>query len=74
MKKFTGVVVSNKPEKTVVVRVDRVWQHPLYKKRITRKKTYHAHDETGAKEGDKVEIKEVRPISKLKKWQVTKIL
>jgi len=72
MKKFIGKVISTKPEKTVIVKVDRIWQHPLYKKRVKRSKKYHAHDEIGVKKGDKVEIQETRPLSKLKKWKVNK--
>jgi len=74
MKKFTGVVVSDKQEKTVVVKIERIWQHPVYGKRVKKSKKYHAHDELGVKLGDKVEIIETKPISKLKKWQVTKKL
>lgn len=74
MKKFIGKVISAKSEKTAVVQVDRIWQHPIYKKRVKRSKNYHAHDELGVKEGDKVEIIECRPISKLKRWQVIKVI
>jgi small subunit ribosomal protein S17 len=74
MKKFIGKVISAKSEKTVVVQVDRIWQHPIYKKRVKRSKNYHVHDELGVKEGDKVEIIESRPISKLKRWQVVKVI
>jgi len=64
-----GVVVSDKNDKTVVVRVDRRFTHPLYKKVVRRSKKYHAHDEANsAKIGDKVRIQECVPISKNKRW------
>jgi small subunit ribosomal protein S17 len=66
-----GVVVSDKQEKTVVVKVERRFTHPLLKKTVRRTKHYHAHDEAGAfKVGDQVSIEETRPISKLKSWIV----
>jgi small subunit ribosomal protein S17 len=66
-----GVVVSNKGDKTVVVRVERRVMHPVYKKVIMRSKNYAAHDERNAcKTGDKVRIEESRPISKRKRWIV----
>ncbi len=66
-----GVVVSDKGEKTVVVRVERTFLHPLYKKTVRRSKKYHAHDEKSAfKVGDIVEIAECPPKSKLKRWEV----
>ncbi len=68
---LTGVVVSDKNEKTVIVRVDRRISHPLYKKTIARSKKYAAHDEKSQfKVGDKVQIIESAPISKTKKWKV----
>jgi small subunit ribosomal protein S17 len=64
-----GVVVSDKQAKTVVVRVDRRFTHPIYKKTIRRSKNYHAHDENNEfKPGDMVWIEESKPISKLKRW------
>jgi small subunit ribosomal protein S17 len=67
-----GVVVSDKQNKTVVVRVERRFTHPLYKKTIRRSKNYHAHDENNEfKEGDIVWIEESKPLSKLKSWVVT---
>lgn len=69
-----GVVVSNKMQKTVVVRVDRTVRHPRYDKIITRSKKYYAHDEEScAKEGDVVTIMETRPLSKLKRWRVVDV-
>ena len=66
-----GVVVSDKPNKTVVVRVDRRFTHPIYKKTIRRSKNYHAHDENNEfAPGDVVWIQESKPISKLKSWVV----
>ncbi len=66
-----GVVTGKSGDKTVVVRVDRLMKHPLYKKTIRRSKRYHAHDETNeVRVGDKVRIGESRPLSKLKRWTV----
>jgi small subunit ribosomal protein S17 len=66
-----GIVVSDKMEKSITVRVDRYVKHPIYKKFIKRSKKYMAHDENNVfKEGDKVKILESRPLSKNKKWQV----
>jgi small subunit ribosomal protein S17 len=66
-----GVVVSDACDKTVVVRVERRFRHPVYKKFITRSKKYMAHDETNArKTGETVRIEESRPLSKRKRWVV----
>ena len=66
-----GVVVSDKQEKTLVVKVERRFTHPLLKKTVRKSKNYHAHVETKAfKVGDTVSIEETRPISKLKRWRV----
>ncbi|RMF09649.1 MAG: 30S ribosomal protein S17 [Alphaproteobacteria bacterium] len=66
-----GVVVSDKNDKTVVVRVERRFTHPLFKKTVRRSKKYHAHDEANAaKVGDMVRIEECPPVSKNKKWRV----
>jgi small subunit ribosomal protein S17 len=66
-----GVVVSDKQNKTVVVKVERRFTHPLLKKTVRRSKNFHAHDEDNrAKLGDTVFIEETRPISKLKRWIV----
>lgn len=74
-KELTGFVVSDKMEKTVVVEVERRTQHPLYKKVVTRRKNYKAHDEENqCGIGDKVRIEECRPLSKDKRWRVIKIL
>ena len=70
-RQLQGVVVSDKQSKTVVVRVDRRFTHPIYKKTIRRSKNYHAHDEARAfKVGDTVAIEETKPISRLKRWIV----
>ena len=66
-----GVVVSDKQDKTVVVKVERRFAHPLLQKTVRRSKNYHAHDEGKAfKVGDWVSIEETKPISKLKRWTV----
>ena len=66
-----GTVVSDKGDKTIVVRVERRVMHPLYKKFITRSKKYMAHDEANAfKIGDTVRIVECRPLSARKRWEV----
>ncbi len=69
-----GTVVSNKMDKTVVIRVQRQMQHPLYKKTVIRSNKFKAHDEMGCDVGDMVEIMETRPISKEKRWRVSRIL
>jgi small subunit ribosomal protein S17 len=66
-----GTVVSDKGDKTVTVLVERRVMHPIYKKFIKRSKRYHAHDEANsAKVGDVVRIRECRPISKTKTWEI----
>lgn len=66
-----GVVVSDKCDKTITVRVERRFMHPVYKKFIIRSKKYAAHDPNNAhKAGDQVVIQECRPISKNKRWEV----
>jgi small subunit ribosomal protein S17 len=66
-----GVVVSDKQDKTVVVRVERRFTHPVMKKTVRSSKKYYAHDETNEfSVGDIVKIEERRPLSKLKRWQV----
>ena len=68
-----GVVVSDKNDKTRVVKVERRFTHPVLKKTVRRTKKYHAHDENNqSKEGDQVWIEETSPISKLKRWVVMK--
>jgi small subunit ribosomal protein S17 len=66
-----GTVVSDKQDKTVIVRVERRFTHPLLKKTVRRSKKYHAHDDTNEYGvGDIVWIEEARPLSKLKRWKV----
>ena len=68
---LVGTVVSDKTDKTVVVRVERKVKHPMYGKIIRRSKKYHAHDEGNEfRPGDTVRIEETRPISKTKTWKV----
>ena len=70
-KVLVGTVVSNKMDKTVVVRVSRTYRHPLYGKVVKVHKKYHAHDENNScQEGDEVRILETRPLSKTKRWVV----
>jgi small subunit ribosomal protein S17 len=66
-----GTVVSTKMDKTAVVRVERTFLHPLFKKTVRKTKKYHAHDEkNAAKVGQQVEIQECPPRSKLKRWEI----
>jgi small subunit ribosomal protein S17 len=69
-----GVVVSAKMQKTVVVAVERLVHHPVYRKTIKRTSTFMAHDEKGAKPGDTVRIVETRPLSKHKRWKVEEVV
>ena len=69
-----GIVSSDKMTKTVVVNVDRKVKHPIYRKYVRKRKKFMAHDETGAKIGDKVRIVETRPLSATKRWRVVEIL
>jgi small subunit ribosomal protein S17 len=74
-KVYTGKVVSNKMDKTVVVAVTRMFQHPVYKKTVKKVSTFKAHDEVNqCKVGDEVKITETRPLSKDKRWLVLEIL
>ena len=71
---LTGVVISDKQNKTITVLVERKYQHPVLKKIIKVKKKYHAHDENNKfKSGDKVSIIESKPFSKNKKFQVIEV-
>ncbi|HCX59238.1 MAG: 30S ribosomal protein S17 [Candidatus Cloacimonetes bacterium] len=70
-----GVVVSDKNDKSIVVRVQRQYIHPLYKKTVRRHKKFMAHDENNeAREGDIVQIRESRPLSARKRWTLHKIV
>jgi len=74
-KRLTGVVVSDKMDKTIVVLVERLTKHPRYGKYIRRRKKYHAHDENNECQiGDVVEIEESRPYSKTKRWKLVRIV
>jgi|TARA_B100001971_G_scaffold183486_1_gene181504 small subunit ribosomal protein S17 len=74
-KERQGEVVSDKGNKTIVVQVKRRVQHPLYKKVISHYKKFHAHDpENAAKVGDEVRIRECKPVSKLKRWELLEVV
>lgn len=74
-KERTGEVISNKMNKTIVVRVERRFQHPQFKKVVTSYKKFYAHDEKSeANPGDRVLIQETRPLSKLKRWKLVEII
>jgi len=74
-KERIGEVISNKMTKTIVVRVQRRFSHPRYKKVVTQYKKFYAHDEKGeAKPGDRVKIEETRPLSKLKRWRLVQVV
>lgn len=69
---LTGIVISNKMQKTVVVKVERIKEHPRYKRRYKVHKKYKAHTDQECRVGDKVVIEECRPLSKEKRWRVIK--
>jgi len=73
-RRLTGVVVSNKMQKTVIVEVSRSYRHRLYKKVVSSKKRYMVHDEIGCQLGDQVRIVESQPISRHKRWVVEAVL
>jgi len=74
-RQIIGTVVSDKMDKTVVVQVERLVKHPMYKKYIRRQAKFMAHDETNSCGiGDKVVITESRPLSKNKQWRVSKVV
>jgi small subunit ribosomal protein S17 len=74
-KERTGVVVSDKMDKTITVAVERRTQHPEYRRVIKKTKKYKAHDEENScNEGDKVRIMETRPLSKTKRWRLVEII
>ena len=70
----SGLVVSDKMDKTIVVKIERRVQHPLYGKTVLKSERFKAHDEIGCDQGDTVEIMETRPLSKTKRWRVTRII
>ena len=74
-KERVGEVISNKMTKTIVVRVERRYPHPKFKKVVTGYKKFYAHDEKNeAKVGDRVRIEETRPLSKLKRWRLVEVV
>jgi small subunit ribosomal protein S17 len=73
-RRMTGVVTSNKMQKTVVVEISRTYRHQLYKKVVHTRKRVMAHDELGCQIGDHVRIVESRPLSARKRWVVEEIL
>src|SRR6478736_654825 len=74
-KERVGEVISNKMAKTIVVRVERRFAHPRFKKVVTGYKKFYAHDEKGeAKVGDRVRIEETRPLSKTKRWRLVEVV
>jgi small subunit ribosomal protein S17 len=74
-KEQIGVVLSNKMDKTVVVRVTRKMRHPDYGKIVIRSKKFYVHDETDAiQEGQTVRMMETRPLSKLKRWRIVEVM
>lgn len=74
-KERVGEVISNKMAKTIVVRVERRFPHPQYRKVITAYTKFYAHDEKNeAKPGDRVRIQETRPLSKLKRWRLVEVV
>ena len=73
-RRLTGVVVSNKMQKTAVVEVTRTYRHRLYKKVVSNHSRHKAHDELNCQVGDQVVIVESKPLSKTKRWVVEKIL
>lgn len=74
MKTLTGTVTSNKMTQTVVVKVEHMWQHPVYKKQLKRSQKYMAHTDKSVAIGKVVRIGETRPISKNKSWKVVEVL
>jgi len=75
LRTLVGMVISNRADKTITVRVDRMVKHPLYKKYVRRSTKLHAHDEDNACQmGDLVSIEECRPLSKTKSWRLREIL
>ena len=73
-RRMTGVVTSNKMQKTVVVEITRVYRHPLYRKVVHSSKRVKAHDEIGCQIGDHVQIVESRPLSRDKRWVVENVI
>nr|YP_009496849.1 ribosomal protein S17 [Pseudictyota dubia]AWT39562.1 ribosomal protein S17 [Pseudictyota dubia] len=75
VKEKVGIVVSNKMQKTIVVKVESRYPHPIYSKTMTKTRKYLAHDEMGeCSIGDQVLVQECRPLSKRKRWTLAKVL
>jgi small subunit ribosomal protein S17 len=75
VKEEIGIVVSNKMEKTIVVKIENRYSHPMYSKTMVKTKKYLAHDELGeCNIGDQVLVQECRPLSKRKRWKLVKII
>ena len=75
VKEQLGIVISNKMEKTIVVKIENRYSHPIYSKTILKTKKYLAHDELQqCNIGDQVLVKQCRPLSKLKRWELVKII
>ncbi len=70
-----GTVVSNRPDKTLTVRVDRLVEHPLYKRRYKKSARFPVHDERNEGQvGDRVQIEECRPLSRTKRWRLLRVM
>ena len=75
VKEKVGIVVSNKMQKTIVIKVESRYSHPIYSKTMVKTKKYLAHDESGkCNIGDQVLVQETRPLSKRKRWKLVKVL
>ena len=75
VKEKVGIVVSNKMQKTIVIKVESRYSHPIYSKTMVKTKKYLAHDESGqCNIGDQVLVQETRPLSKRKRWTLVKVL
>ena len=75
VKEEIGIVVSNKMQKTVVVKIESRYSHPIYSKTMTKTKKYLAHDESNeCNIGDQVLVQECRPLSKRKRWKLVKVI
>jgi len=75
VKEKIGIVISNKMEKTIVIKVENRYKHPIYQKTVVKTKKYLAHDEMGeCNIGDQVLVEETRPLSKRKRWKLSKII
>ena len=75
VKQQVGIVISNKMQKSIVIKIEKKYPHPLYSKTLIKTKKYLAHDESQmANIGDKVLIKECRPLSKKKRWELVQVI